>query len=158
MLFGMKSSPVASKCVTHTFMIIILYKSMWKQHLGTLRQLFEDLYGDKLTFNQVKTCTSNISRACSWTGSSKTCECQICAISEFPRPESKKQLMHFLGMVYHFRNFVVIFTCSWTINKLVKEKFEIYLECTVWKKINQGLKVFCKMHLFCQLQISVCTF
>ena len=43
-------------------------------------------------------------------GQVKTVDAKIKVISDFPRPESKKQLMHFLGMLGYYRKFCQNFT------------------------------------------------
>ena len=81
----------------------IVYSEEWDQQINTIREFFEILSKAKLTNNQAKSefCHSTLTFLGHVVGQIqvKPVEAKVKAISDFPVPTCKRQLMRFLGMV-----------------------------------------------------------
>ena len=79
----------------------IIYSEVWDQHLQTIRTFFDRLSHAKLTVNLAKSefCHANLMFLGHIVGQGqvKPVEAKVEAISDFPVPTGKRQLMHFLG-------------------------------------------------------------
>ena len=127
MPFGMKNSPATFQRLINTIIAgiehceayiddAIIYNDEWNHQLGTIKSFFDKLSEAKLTLNLAK------SEFCHATlkflghvvghGQVKPIEAKVEAISNFPVPTCKRQLMRFLGMAGYYRkvcnNFSVI--------------------------------------------------
>ena len=106
---------------------IIIYSNTWEDHLRIIRSFFQRLTEVKLTINLAK---SEFARArvtylghVVGQGQVKPVDGKVRAISDFPRPESKKQLMHFLGMAGYYLKFCRNFsTGAETLTQLLSKK------------------------------------
>ena len=146
MPFGMKNSPATFQRLINKVIgdidgcdayidDIVVYSSTWEKHLQILRQLFQKLATAKLTVNLVK---SEFGHAqvtflghVVGQGQVKPVNAKVNAISEFPRPETKKQIMRFLGMVGYYRKFCPNFShVAEPLTNLLK-KSKICLDCTL---------------------------
>ena len=80
-----------------------LYKMMSGHHLGTIKAFFDKLSEAKLTINLVKSefCHATLT----FLMQVKPIEDKVEAISNFPVPTCKRQLMRFLGMAGYYRKF-----------------------------------------------------
>ena len=87
----------------------IIYSEEWEQHLETIREFFKRLSDDKLTINLSKSefCHANLTflRHIVGQGQVRAVEAKVEAISDFPVPTGKRQLMRFLGMAGYYRKF-----------------------------------------------------
>ena len=86
----------------------IIYSDEFDEHIQTIRAFFDRLSDAKLTINLEK------SEFCHATltflghvgqGQVKPIDSKVKAISEFPEPTCKRQLMRFLGMAGYYRKF-----------------------------------------------------
>lgn len=112
--FGMKNSPATSQRLINDVVAgldgceayiddIIIYSDTWEDHLRIMRTFFERLAEAKLTINLAK--SESAPARVVGQGQVKPVDAKISAISDFPRPESKKQLMRVLGMAGYYRKF-----------------------------------------------------
>lgn len=88
---------------------IIIFTSDWKEHMKVIKQLFERLSAAELTVNLRK---CDFARATVTYlghevggGMVRPIEAKVEAISKFPIPKTKKELMRFLGMAGYYRKF-----------------------------------------------------
>ena len=112
--FGMKNSPatfqqlVNNSCDAYIDDIII-YSDSWSDHLQRIMKFFDRLSKAKLTVNLAKTefCHATVTYLGHLVGQGqvKPLEAKVNAISEFPVPKCKRQLMGFLGMAGYYRKF-----------------------------------------------------
>ena len=79
----------------------IIYSEEWDQQIKTIREFFE-LSKAKLTINLVK---SEFLGQVVGQGQVKPAEAKVKAISDFPVPTCKRQLVRFLGMASYYRKF-----------------------------------------------------
>ena len=118
--FGMKNSPATFQRLINDVISgldgceayiddIIIYSDTREDHLRIIRSFFERLTEAKLTINLAK---SEFTRAhvtylghVVEQGQVKPVDAKVKVISDFPRPESRKQLMRFLGMAGYYRKF-----------------------------------------------------
>ena len=88
---------------------VIIYSDSWSDHLQRIRKFFERLGKAKLTVNLAKTefCNATVTFLGHLVGQGqvKPLEAKVNAISEFPVPKCKRQLMRFLGMAGYYRKF-----------------------------------------------------
>ena len=136
--FGMKNSPATFQRLINNVIAgldgceayiddIIIYSDTWEDHLRIIRSLFKRLTEAKLTINLAK---SEFARACVTylghvvgQGQVKPVDAKVKVISDFPRPESKKQLMRFLGMAGYYRKFCRNFsTVAESLTQLLSKK------------------------------------
>ena len=120
MPFGMKNSPATFQRQIN--MIItgldnckayiddaIIYSEEWDQQIKTIREFFERLTKAKLTINLAKSefCHATLTFLGHVVGQGqvKPVEAKVKAISDFPVPTCKRQLMGFLGMAGYYRKF-----------------------------------------------------
>ena len=120
MPFGMKNSPATFQRLIN--MIItgldnckayidaaIIYSEEWDQQLKTIREFFERLSKAKLTIDLAKSdfCHATLTFLGHVVGQGqvKPVEAKVKAISDFPVPTCKRQLMRFLGMAGYYRKF-----------------------------------------------------
>ena len=87
----------------------ILYNDEWNHHLGTIKAFFDKLSESKLTINLAKNefchATLTFLGYIVGQGQVKPIEAKVEAISDFPVPTCKRQLMRFLGMAGYYRKF-----------------------------------------------------
>ncbi|MCG8117700.1 MAG: RNase H-like domain-containing protein [Candidatus Thiodiazotropha endolucinida] len=87
----------------------IIYNDQWYQHLGTIRAFFDRLSDAKLTINLAKSefCHASLTFLGHVVGQGhvKPIDAKVEAISKFPIPTCKRQLMRFLGMAGYYRKF-----------------------------------------------------
>ena len=92
----------------------IIYSEEWEQHLDTFREFFKRLSDAKLTVNLSKSefCHANLTFLGHIVGQGQVrpVEAKVEAISDFPVPTDKRQLMRFLGMAGHYRKFCYNFS------------------------------------------------
>ena len=86
----------------------IIYSEEWEQHLEIIREFFKRLSDAKLTINLPQ---SEFCHALTFLGhivgqgQVRPVEAKVEAISDFPVPTGKRQLMRFLGMAGYYRKF-----------------------------------------------------
>ena len=155
MPFGMKNSPATFQRLINKVIAglhgceayiddIIIYSDTWEEHLQIIRKFFERLPEAKLTINLAK---SEFAQAqvtylghVVGQGKVKPVDAKICAISEFPRPENKKQLMRFLGMAGFYRKFCPNFSAvTEPLIRLINKR-EKFVWCDTCQKAFQELK------------------
>ena len=136
--FGMKNSPATFQRLINNVIAgldgceayiddIIIYSETWEDHLRIMRSFFERLTEAKLTVNLAK---SEFARArvtylrhVVGQGQAKPVDAEVKVISDFPRPESKKQLMRFLGVAGYYRKFCRNFsTVAESLTQLLSKK------------------------------------
>ncbi len=120
MPFGMKNSPATFQRLVNMVIAgldgcdayiddVIIYTDTWSDHLQRIKQFFDRLSEAKLTVNLGKTefCHATVTFLGHLVGQGqvKPLESKVNAISEFPVPATKKQLMRFLGMAGYYRKF-----------------------------------------------------
>ena len=120
MPFGMKNSPASFQRLINKVIAdlegceayiddVIIYSDTWEEHLRIIREFFKRLSRAMLTINLSK---SEFGQAqvtylghVVGQGEVKPVSAKVEAIAKFPQPESKKQLMRFLGMAGYYRRF-----------------------------------------------------
>ena len=120
MPFGMKNSPATFQRLVNNVICgldgcdayiddVIIYSDSWSDHLQRIRKFFDRLSKVKLTVNLAKTefCHATVTFLGHLVGQGqvKPLEAKVNAISEFPVPKCKRQLMRFLGMASYYRKF-----------------------------------------------------
>ena len=120
MPFGMKYSPETFQRLVNNVICgldgcdayiddVIIYSDSWSDHLQRIRKFFDRLSKKKLTVNLAKTefCHATVTFLGHLVGQRqvKSLEAKVNAISEFPVPKCKRQLMRFLGMAGYYRKF-----------------------------------------------------
>ena len=120
MPFGMKNSPATFQQLVNSLISnldgckayiddAIIFSEEWQQHLQTIRTFFDRLSDAKLTVNLAKSefCHANLTFLGHIVGQGKVkpVEAKVEAISDFPVPTSKRQLMRFLCMAGYYRKF-----------------------------------------------------
>ena len=123
MPFGMKNSPATFQRLINTIIAgiehcdayiddAIIHNDEWNHHLGTIKVFFDKLSEAKLTINLAKSefCHATLTFLGHVVGHGrvKPIEAKVEAISNFPVPTCKRQLMRFLGMAGYYRNSVII--------------------------------------------------
>ena len=125
MLFGMKNSPATFQRLVNNVICgldgcdayiddVIIYSDSWSDHLQRIRKFFDRHGKAKLTVNLAKTefCHATVTFLGHLVGQGqvKPLEAKVSAISEFPVPKCKRQLMRFLGMAGYYRKFCKTFS------------------------------------------------
>ena len=86
-----------------------IYSEEWDQQIKTIREFFERLTKAKLTINLAKSefCHATLTFLGHVVGQGqvKSVEAKVKAITDFPVPTCKRQLMRFLGMAGYYRKF-----------------------------------------------------
>ena len=118
--FGMKKSPATFQRLVNNVICgldgcdayiddLIIYSDSWSDHLQRIRKFFDRPSIAKLTVNLAKTefCHATVTFLGHLVGQGqvKPLEAKANAISEFPVPKCRRQLMRFLGMVGYYRKF-----------------------------------------------------
>ena len=120
MPFGMKNSPATFQRLINRLIAdidgceayiddVIIYSDTWETHLKIMRKLFRRLSEASLTINLVKSdfgcgCVTYLGHIVGQ-GKVKPVDAKIKALSAFPQPSTKKQVMRFLGMAGYYRKF-----------------------------------------------------
>ena len=120
MPFGMKNSPATFQQLVNNIICgldgcdaytddVIIYSDNWSDHLQRIRNFFDRLSKAKLTVNLAKTefyhAIVTFLGHLVGQGQVKPLEAKVNAISKFPVPKCKRQLMRFLGMAGFYRKF-----------------------------------------------------
>ena len=120
MPFGMKNSPATFQRLVNNVICgldgcdayiddAVIYSDSWSDHLQRIRKFLDRLSKAKLTLNLAKTefCHATVTFLGHLVGQGqvKPLEAKVNAISEFPVPKCKRQLMRFLGMAGYYRKF-----------------------------------------------------
>ena len=120
MPFEMKNSPATYQQLVNNVICgldgcnayiddVIIYSDSWIDHLQRIRKFFARLCKAKLTVNLAKTefCDAAVTFLGHLVGQGqvKPLEAKVSAISEFPVPKCKRQLMRFLGTAGYYRKF-----------------------------------------------------
>ena len=120
MPFGMKNSPATFQRLVNSLISsldgckayiddAIIFSQEWQQHLQIIRTFFDRLSEAKLTVNLTKSefCHANLTFLGHIVGQGqvKPVKAKVEAISDFPVPTGKRQLMRFLGMAGYYRKF-----------------------------------------------------
>ena len=120
MPFGMKDSQTTFQHLVNSLISSLdgckayiddafIFSEEWQQHLQIIRTFFVRLSEAKLTFNLAKSvfCHANLTFLGHIVGQGqvKPVEAKVEAISDFPVPTGKRQLMRFLGMAGYYRKF-----------------------------------------------------
>ena len=120
MPFGMKNSPATFQRLVNNVICgldgcdayiddVIIYSDSWSDHLQRIMKFFDRLSKAKLTVNLAKTefCHATVTFLGHLVGQGqvKPLEAKVNAISEFPVPKCKRQLMRFPGMAGYYRKF-----------------------------------------------------
>ena len=147
MPFGMKNSPATFQRLVNNVICrldgcdayiddVIIYSDSWSNHLQRIRKFFDRLIKAKLTVNLAKTefCHATVTFLGHLVGQGqvKPLEAKVNAISEFPVPKCKRQLMRFLGMAGYYRKFCKNFSgIAEPLTNLLKKstKFKWNVKC-----------------------------
>ena len=120
MPFGMKNSPATFQRMINKVTSgldgceayvddVILCSDTWEEHIKLMRKFFERLSEAMLTINLNKTefglAQVTYLGHTVGQGQIKPVEAKVSAISDFPTPNCKRQLMRFLGMAGYYRKF-----------------------------------------------------
>lgn len=120
MSFGLRNAPVTfqrlmnrvtsglDQCAVYLDDVVV-YSDTWEQHLLCIRALFERLAEARLTVNLAKCefAKATVTYLGKVVGQGKVCpvRAKVLAIDKFPPPNTKQELMRFLGVVGYYRNF-----------------------------------------------------
>ena len=157
--FGMKNSPATFQRLMNLLISdmdgidayiddVIIYSDSWEQHLMTIRKFYERLTEANLTVNLDK------SEFCHGTvtflghvvgqGQDKPVLAKIQAISDFPVPACRKQLMRLLGMAGYYRKSCSNFSdISGPLTNLLSKKVKF-----IWDENCE--RAFCKIKAILQ--------
>ena len=140
MPFGMKNSPATfsmiitglNNCKAYIDDAII-YSEEWDQQKKTIREFFERLSKATLTINLAKSefchATLTILVHVVGQGQVKPVEAKVKAISNFPVPTCKRQLMRYLGMAGYYRKFCDNFSViAEPLTNLLKQTDKAHLD------------------------------
>lgn len=115
---------------------VVVYSDSWEQHIVRIRALFERLAEAKLTVNLAKCelakATVTYLGKVVGQGNVRPVRAKVLAIDNFPPPNTKRELMRFLGMVGYYRSFCSNFSSVVApLTDLLKKsvKFEWSLQC-----------------------------
>ena len=138
MPFGMKNSPATFQRLINQVICgldgcaayiddITLYSDTWEEHLQLVEEFFRRLSAASLTINLTKSefasATVTYLGHVVGQGQVKPIDAKISAISEFPCPNDRKQLMRFLGMAGYYRKFCPNFsTITELLTRLLQKK------------------------------------
>ena len=159
MPFGMKNSPATFQRLVNSLISsmdackayiddAIIFSEEWQQHLQIIKTFFDRLSKAKLTVISAKSefCHANLTFLGHIVGQVqvKPVEAKVLAISDFPVPTGKRQLMRFLGMAGCCRKFCnnFSFTTEPLTNLLGKRvKYVLADDCQKsFDKLNAILK------------------
>lgn len=88
---------------------IVVFSDTWEQHLHRIRALFERLSAANLTVNLAKCefarATVTYLGKVVGMGKVRPVSAKVIAINNFPPPQTKRELMRFLGMAGYYRSF-----------------------------------------------------
>ena len=115
MPFGMRNSPATFQRLINSIIAdiegceayiddVIIYSATWEEHIKIMRKFFKRLSEAKLTINFGWGCVTYLGHVVGQ-GKVKPVNAKIDAISQFPRPTTKKHVMRFLGMAGYYRKF-----------------------------------------------------
>ena len=138
--FGMKNSPATFQRLINSVIAgldgceayiddVIIFSDTCEDHLRIIRSFFERLSDTMLTINLAKSAfgcahVTYLSHVVGQ-GQIKPVNAKISAISGFPRPETKQQLMRFPGMVGHYCKFCPNFSAvAEPLTKLLSKKIK----------------------------------
>ena len=125
MPFGMKNAPATFQRMINKVITglqgcegyiddVVVYAKTWEEHLHRIRQLFIRLREAKLTVNLAKTelgCAHVVYLGhVVGQGHIKPVEAKVEAVTKFPNPANRSELMRFLGMAGYYRKFCKNFT------------------------------------------------
>ena len=130
----------------------IIYSEEWKQHREIIREFFKRLSDAKLTINLPKSefCHASLTFLGHIVGQGQVrpVEAKVEAISDFPVPTGKRQLMRFLGMAGYYREFCNnVSVLAEPLTNLLYDKKVRY----VWNKACQSFVRFGPYLKVCQL-------
>ena len=97
---------------------IIIYSDSWSDYLQRIRKIFDRLSKAKLAVNLAKTefCHATVTFLGHLVGQGQVkpleakVSAKVSAVSEFPVPKCKRQLIRFLGMAGYYRKFCKTFS------------------------------------------------
>lgn len=106
---------------------LVVFSDTWHSHLQRVRALFDRLAEACLTVNLAKTdfarATVTYLGRVVGQGHVAPVQAKVLAVSEYPRPATKKELQRFLGLVGYYRSFCKNFsTVVFPLTELLKEK------------------------------------
>ena len=88
---------------------VVIYSSSWEHHVDLLRQLFSRLSQANLTINLTKSefghCQLTFLGHVVGQGKISPVMAKVEAVTRFPEPSNKRELMRFLGMAEYYRKF-----------------------------------------------------
>ena len=123
---------------------VVVYAGTWEEHLHRIKQLFIRLQEAKLTVNLTKTelgCAHVVYLGhVVGQGHIKPVEAKVEAVTKFPNPANRRELMRFLGMAGYYRKFCKNFLLvAEPLTRLLRkdQKFIWDAKCTdAFKKIK----------------------
>ena len=138
MPFGMKNSPASFQRLVNILTAdipncevyiddAVIFTNSWEEHLEIMETFFRRLSNANLTINLAKSefCCATVVYLGHVIGQGQVrpINAKIKSISEFPVPNSRKQLMRFLGMAGYYRKFCPNFaTISEPLTNLLSKK------------------------------------
>lgn len=108
---------------------VVVYSDSWEEHVRRVQALFKRLEWARLTINLAKCefakATVTYLGKVVGQGFVRPVEAKVQAVKQFPRPNTKKELMRFLGMAGYYRAFCKNFsTVASPLTNLLKAKAE----------------------------------
>jgi hypothetical protein len=123
---------------------VIIYSDSWEQHLITIRKFYEPLTEANLTVDLDKSELCHGTVAFLGQGQDKPVLAKIQAISDFPVPACRTQLMRFLGLAGYYRKLCSNFSdISGPLTNLLSKKIKF-----IWDENCE--RAFCKIKAILQ--------
>lgn len=120
MAFGLRNAPATFQRLVNKILIdvpncsaylddLVVYSKEWSEHIKSLRMVFERLAKALLTLNLAKcefgqATVTYLGKEVGH-GQVRPVEAKVRAVSEFPVPNTRRELRRFLGMVGYYRSF-----------------------------------------------------
>ena len=131
----------------------IIFSEEWEPHLQTIRNFFNRLSEGKLKVKLTKSefCNANLRFLGHLVGQGqvKPVEDKVEAISDFPLPSGKRQLMHFLGMAGYYRKFCYYFSViAEPLTNLLGKRVKFIWNDNIVRSLLKSLRPYLKVLQF----------
>lgn len=127
---------------------VFVYSDTWENHLERIQELFTRLAEARLTVNLAKCefARATLTYLGRVVGQGQVCpvNTKVQAVEQFPAPTTKKELMHFLGLVGYYRSFCRNFsTVVLPLTDLLKGKAKFVWSSGCQKAFEQVKTLLC---------------
>lgn len=127
---------------------VVVYSNTWDDHLIKIRALFDRLAQGNLTLNLAKCdfakATVTYLGKIVGQGQVRPVMAKVAAVSQFPAPTTKKELMRFLGLVGYYRSFCRNFsTVVAPLTNLLRAKAKFIWDASCQKAFEEVKALLC---------------